>query len=145
MTPYQHAVSTTNHVASTTSLPTSDILHTGGHYDLPAMGVLKKSASYSSTHGPSTFIRPPQAPVLYRPIDPLQSLAGIQVRVISSGFSINDRGREVDTFIFAVIRRNEEKTEELWRIEKEYSHFVKLDHMVNILIIYHFEKCINIL
>ncbi|KAI9591097.1 hypothetical protein BDF19DRAFT_488426 [Syncephalis fuscata] len=53
----------------------------------------------------------PRGPVLHQPIEPLADIKGIGAFVVASGFSLNDKGREVSTFVLAV----------------EYVHFVKLD------------------
>ncbi|KAI8057229.1 hypothetical protein BDF22DRAFT_653255 [Syncephalis plumigaleata] len=76
----------------------------------------------------------PRGPVLHKPIEPLTSIKGVAAFVVSSGFAINDKGREVSMFVLAVTRidpaENNGEIQELWRVEKEYVQFVKLDTLI---------------
>jgi RalA-binding protein 1 len=60
-------------------------------------------------------------------------ITNIAVKVLGSNIRQNDKSREVISFIISVGKKPDEfntEFEELWRVEKLYSHFLELDSKV---------------
>lgn len=57
------------------------------------------------------------------------SVNEVYIKVTGSTIKVNERGKEVISFIIA-IGRSEEPFDELWRVEKRYSDFLDLDAKV---------------
>ncbi|KAI9301959.1 hypothetical protein BJ944DRAFT_128634 [Cunninghamella echinulata] len=88
-------------------------------------------SSSSSSPSPSTTIQPQSTDNNNNNHNPLATgITNISLKVLGSNIRQNEKGREVISFIISVGKKPDETNlefEELWRVEKLYSHFLDLD------------------
>lgn len=67
------------------------------------------------------------ARLVQQPPNELNSISDVTVKVVGSMLKSNEKGKDVVAFILSVGKHQNNRYEELWRVEKLYSDFLDLD------------------
>ncbi|CAO3611151.1 unnamed protein product [Cunninghamella blakesleeana] len=76
---------------------------------------------------PNTTQQHPTVRLAHQSPNELNSISDVTVKVVGSMLKSNEKGKDVIAFILSVGKHQNNRYEELWRVEKLYSDFLDLD------------------
>ncbi|KAI8336125.1 hypothetical protein BC941DRAFT_428373 [Chlamydoabsidia padenii] len=120
-------------IVTGTSSPLPPLPQQQQHRIYNIASVSSSSVSSFSTSTSSTLLSTGTSSTSLAPSTFASGINNIAIKVLGSNILQNDKHREVISFIISIGRKPDEDSmefEELWRVEKLYSHFLELDSKI---------------